>query len=65
MPDKIEIEKNIENLMGLLPLKIHHLVFTESEFIGMKDSKASNVVKEAIKNNIILNGIESYYWLIK
>ncbi len=65
VPDKIEIENKIDNLISLLPLNIHHLVFTESEFIGMKDAKASNVVKEAIQNNIIIHGIEDYYYLRK
>ena len=31
----------------------------------MKDAKELNVVKEAIKDNIILYGIEQYYTILK
>ncbi|MFH1359246.1 MAG: nucleotidyltransferase domain-containing protein [archaeon] len=58
-------EKKIDNIIQLLPLKIHYLIFTEEQFIDMKNSQELNVVKEAIKNNIILYGIEQYYDLIK
>jgi len=61
----ISNEKNFENkisdILSLLPLKTHPLVFTEEEFIRMKDAKKSNVVQEAIEKNIILYGIEAYY----
>jgi len=56
-----EFEEKISTILSLLPLKTHTLVFTEEEFLRMKDSKKSNVVKEAIENNIILYGIENYY----
>jgi len=56
-------EDKISDTLSLLPLKTHVLVFTEEEFIRMKDSKKSNVVQEAIENNIILYGIEMYYKL--
>ena len=63
----ISNEKNFENelsnILSLLPLKTHALVFTEEEFIRMKDAKKSNVVQEAIGNNIILYGVETYYRL--
>ena len=63
----ISSEKNFENkisdILSLLPLKTHPLVFTEEEFIRMKDTKKPNVVQEAIENNIILYGIEAYYRL--
>ncbi|MCD4760161.1 nucleotidyltransferase domain-containing protein [archaeon] len=63
----ISNEKNFENkisdIISLLPLKIHSLVFTEEEFIRMKDAKKSNVVQEAIESNIILYGVEAYYRL--
>jgi len=58
-----DFEEKTSNILLLLPIKTHVLVFTEEEFIRMKDSKKSNVVKEAIENNIILYGIENYYWL--
>ena len=58
-----DFEENLSNILSLLPLKIHALVFREEEFIRMKDSKKSNVVQEAMENNIILYGIENYYRL--
>ena len=56
-------EGKIQNITSLLPIKTHVLVFTEEEFIRMKDSKKSNVVKEGMGNNMILYGIENYYRL--
>jgi predicted nucleotidyltransferase len=56
-------ESKISDILSLLPLKTHALVFTEEEFIRMKDSKKSNVVQETIESNIILYGIEAYYRL--
>jgi len=58
-----DFEEKIMDVTSLLPIKLHVLVFTEEEFIRMKDSKKSNVIKEAIENNIILYGIENYYRL--
>src|SRR3989344_1682216 len=58
-----DFEDTISNIFSLLPLKVHALVFTEEEFIRMKDSKKSNVIQEAIENNIILYGIKEYYKL--
>ena len=58
-----DFEEKIQNITSLLPIKTHVLVFTEEEFIRMKDSKKSNVIKEAIENTIILYGIENYYRL--
>lgn len=57
------LEEKILRILSLLPLKTHALVFSEEEFIRMKDSKTPNVVKEAINNNIILYNIEGYYKL--
>lgn len=54
------IEEKLSNILSLLPLKTHLLVFSEEEFLRMKDTKKPNVVQEAIQNNIILYGIESY-----
>ena len=61
----LKLEKNIEQAISILPLKIHNLVFTEEQFREMKDSKKLNVVQEAIKNNIVLFGIEQYYEILK
>jgi len=58
-------EEIIEEIISVLPIKIHPLVFSEKEFIGMKNSKEENVVSEAIKSNVILYGIEQYYKLLK
>jgi len=58
-----KFEHKMLDILALLPLKTHALVFTEEEFIRMKDSKKSNVVKEAIENRIILYGTEPYYRL--
>ena len=56
-------ESKVSDILSLLPLKTHALIFTEEEFIRMKDSKKSNVIQEAIESNIILYGIEAYYRL--
>jgi predicted nucleotidyltransferase len=60
-----KIENEIEKILSLLPFKIHYLIFTEEQFRKMKDAKELNVVKEAIKDNIILYGIEQYYTILK
>lgn len=56
-----DFENNLSNILSILPLKTHALTFTEEEFIRMKDAKKPNVVHEAMKNNIILYGMETYY----
>ncbi|MFC1682156.1 nucleotidyltransferase domain-containing protein [Nanoarchaeota archaeon] len=58
-----DFEENIQNIVSLLPIKNHVLIFTEDEFTRMKETKKSNVVKEIIENNVILYGIENYYRL--
>ncbi len=58
-----DFEAKITDILSLLPLKIHPLVFTEEEFIRMKDSKKPNIIPETIEKNIILYGIEAYYRL--
>ena len=64
IPD-LKIEKEVEQVISILPLKIHPLIFSEKQFIDMKNSYELNVVKEAIKNNVVLYGIEQYYELLK
>jgi predicted nucleotidyltransferase len=59
-----ETEKEAERAVSLLPLKIHYIIFTEEQFNKMKDAREINVVKEAIKNNVILYGIEPYYSIL-
>jgi len=58
-----DFESRISDILSLLPLKIHALVFREEEFIRMKDSKKPSVVHEIMEKNIILYGIEAYYRL--
>lgn len=53
--------KEIEAALSLLPDKIHLTHVTPKDFINMAKSKEFTVVSEAIKNNIILIGIEEYY----
>src|SRR3989338_6555252 len=57
-------EKNVNRIASSMPLSLHPLVFSESQFVGMTNAKESNVGQEALKNNIILYGIEQYYGLI-
>ena len=64
VPD-LKIEKKIDEAVSMMPLKIHSFVFSEEQFRNMIYLKKLNVVKEALKNNIILHGIEQYYSLIK
>lgn len=56
-----DFETKVSTILSLLPLKTHTLIFTEEEFVRMKDTKKPNVVQEAIKNNILLYGTEAYY----
>ena len=66
VPDNDEkFEKNVMNIVRIIPLKLHINVFKENEFIAMKNSKKLTIGQEAINHNIILYGIENYYELIK
>ncbi len=67
VPDDAEkrLDKEIQTIASTLPLKIHVSVFKESEFRAMNNSKEATVGSEAIKNNIILYGIEPYYGMIQ
>lgn len=58
-----EFEKAVHRSLAILPLPVHALVFTESQFREMLSSKGPNVGKEAAARNIILHNIESYYEL--
>ena len=64
VPDE-KYGKTIDKAIALLPLPVHHLIFTEEQFRSMRDAKEGNVVQEAIKRNVILYGIEQYYELIR
>ena len=54
-------QKEIQAALDLLPDKIHLTAIGYEDFISMVKSKEFTVVSEAIKNNIILIGIEEYY----
>lgn len=64
IPDET-LEKSIHRISSMLPLPIHFNVFTEKQFDAMKNSKEPTVGTEAMKNNIVLYGIESYHRLIQ
>lgn len=61
--NEAKFEEKIHSLLSLVPLKTHLFVFTEEEFVKMKESKKLNVVQEAINSNVLLYGIENYYKL--
>jgi predicted nucleotidyltransferase len=67
MPDGNEekLEKKVHQIIKLMPLPIHQLTFSESQFFDMINVKEFNVGKEAMKNNIILFGIENYYEMLQ
>jgi len=57
-------EKEVKATVSLLPDKIHLTTVSYESFIHMARSKEFTVVSEALKNNIILIGIEEYYRLL-
>ena len=57
--------KRVEEKIDLFPQDIHLTPVSYESFIRMAKSKEFSVVNEAIKNNIILIGIEEYYRLLK
>ena len=65
-PDGLEnaFEKDVDRIVSSMPLPLHPLVFSESQFIEMINAKEPNVGQEALKNNIILYGIEQYYGMM-
>jgi len=58
-------EKYIERAISLLPLKIHLTAIDCEEFLIMAKSREFTVLSEAMKNNIILVGIEDYWRLVE
>lgn len=54
-------EKDLEAIFSLVPFKVDFHLFSEKEFLKMKNSSEMNLIKEAIENNVILYGIEQYY----
>ncbi|MBW2983440.1 nucleotidyltransferase domain-containing protein [Candidatus Woesearchaeota archaeon] len=59
--DDEEAEERLHEKLSLLPLKTHAIAVTEEEFVRMNNAKETNVVKEAVKHNIPLYGVEPYY----
>ena len=57
-------EKKLHVSLSLLPLPVHVLVFSESQFRRMLSSEGQNVVKQAVACAVILHNIESYYQMI-
>jgi predicted nucleotidyltransferase len=57
--------EELERCVSLIPLDIHLNVFSFKEFSSMLLSKEFSIVSEAVKNNIIMVGIEDYYRLIE
>jgi len=57
-------EKDVGRIARSMPLPLHPLVFSESQFVEMINAKESNVGQEALKNNVILYGIEQYYEMV-
>lgn len=67
VPDTREqyMESKINDVVKMTPLPMHHFIFTESQFLDMAEAKGFNVGKEAVKTNVILHGIETYYEMMK
>jgi len=65
-PDGLEdaFEKDVNRVAHSMPLPLHPLVFSESQFIEMANAKEPNVGQEALKNNVILYGIGQYYGMM-
>ena len=57
-------QKEIGMAISILPGNIHLTSVTYGQFIQMAKNKEFTVVSEAIKNNIIILGIEEYYRLL-
>ena len=60
-----QTEKQIKEKLGTLPLDIHQTHISYKSFKEMLKSKELTVISEALKNNIILFGIEDYYRLLE
>ncbi|MBU0628486.1 MAG: nucleotidyltransferase domain-containing protein [Nanoarchaeota archaeon] len=57
-------EKDANRIARSIPLSLHPLVFSESQFLEMINAKEPNVGQEALKNNVILYGMEQFYEMI-
>lgn len=57
--------RKVQETVSLLPLEIHVTAVTSQEFLRMAKTREFTVVSEAVKNNIILVGVEEYYRLVQ
>jgi len=57
-------EREIRTAVSLLPDKIHLTAVGYEDFVHMANSRKFTVVSEAIRNNVILIGLEEYYRLM-
>ncbi|HLC54943.1 MAG TPA: nucleotidyltransferase domain-containing protein [Candidatus Nanoarchaeia archaeon] len=60
-----EVSNKVQTEINIYNHKIHLTHVSYESFMRMVKSKEFSVVSEAIKNNIILIGIEEYYRLLK
>jgi len=58
-------EGKVQTTLSLIPLYLHPTIIGYGDFISMAKSKEFTVVSEAMKNNIILVGIEEYYRMLE
>ena len=67
IPDASEssLEKEVYHIGRTLPLPLHINIFKESDFRAMTQSKAVTVGQEAMKDNVLLYGIEAFYEMIQ
>lgn len=60
-----ELEKIVDYVAGIRPVKIHSVEVLYKDFINMLKSKELNVAKEVLNNHIILHGAEAYYQMLR
>ena len=60
-----EKESKIQEVLDLFPLRIHPTFISFENFRKVLKTKEFSVISEAIKNNIILIGIEEYYRMVE
>jgi len=60
-----EEESKIQEVLDLFPLRIHSTFINFEDFRKALKTKEFSVISEAIKNNIILIGIEEYYRMVE
>jgi predicted nucleotidyltransferase len=59
-----DFSKKVDAALFDIPLRVHTTVVTEAQFLSLANSvNPSSTVKEVVRQNIILHGIESFYLL--